>query len=94
GRRYTADEGLALGLAHYSVGAGEGVPLAKELAQKIAANAPLSNYLVVQALGRVSDMSQADGLFVESLATALAQTTPDADEGLRAFLDKRAPKFR
>jgi enoyl-CoA hydratase/carnithine racemase len=39
-------------------------------------------------------MAQSDGLFVESLAAALSQTTPDAEEGLRAFLEKRAPKFR
>jgi enoyl-CoA hydratase/carnithine racemase len=39
-------------------------------------------------------MSQSDGLFTESLAAALSQTTPDAEEGLKAFLEKRAPKFR
>ena len=30
----------------------------------------------------------------ESLAAALVQTTPDAEEGLKAFLEKREPKFR
>lgn len=35
-----------------------------------------------------------EGLFTELLAAALSQTTPDAEEGLRAFLEKRAPKFR
>lgn len=39
-------------------------------------------------------MPQGAGLLTESLAAALSQTTPDAEEGLRAFLDKRAPKFR
>lgn len=94
GRRYDAATGLALGLAHYAVGAGEARPLARELAERIAGNAPFSNYVMVQALGRIADMSSADGLFVESLCTALAQTTPDAAEGLRAFLEKRAPVFR
>ncbi|AXI49004.1 enoyl-CoA hydratase [Sulfitobacter sp. SK012] len=94
GRKYGADEGVALGLAHYSVKEGEALELARSLAGKIARNAPMSNYLMVQAIARINDMSQSDGLFVESLATALAQTTPDAEEGLSAFLEKRAPKFR
>ncbi len=94
GRKYSAREGLALGLAHYAVNADEALPLAHTLAAKIAANAPLSNYLMLNAIARINDMAQSDGLFVESLATALAQSTPDADEGLRAFLEKRPPKFR
>jgi enoyl-CoA hydratase/carnithine racemase len=49
---------------------------------------------MVQALARIEDMSKADGLFTESLCAALSQTTPDAQEGLHAFLEKRAPKFR
>ncbi|EPX85455.1 crotonase/enoyl-CoA hydratase family protein [Salipiger mucosus] len=94
GRKYDADEGLRLGLAHYSVGDGEALPLARELAARIAANAPMSNYFMVNALSRIDDMSRADGLFTESLAAALVQTTPDAEEGLRAFLEKRSPQFR
>ncbi len=94
GRKYGADEGLALGLAHYSVGDGEALGLAEKLAAKISRNAPLSNYLMVQSIARINDMSQSDGLFTESLAAALSQTTPDAEEGLKAFLEKRAPVFR
>lgn len=94
GRKYGADEGVPLGLAHYSVADGGAMDLARTLAGKIARNAPLSNYLMVQSIARINDMSQADGLFTESLAAALSQTTPDAQEGLRAFLEKRAPKFR
>ena len=94
GRRYGAEEGVRLGLAHYAVGEGEAMPLARELATKIAANAPLSNYFMIHAVARVNEMAREDGLFTESLAAALSQTTPDAEEGLRAFLEKRAPKFR
>lgn len=94
GRKYNADEALQLGLAHYSVGEGEAMALAQALAGKIARNAPLSNYFMVQAISRIEDMSKPDGLFTESLCAALSQTTPDAQEGLQAFLEKRAPKFR
>lgn len=94
GRSYGADDGLALGLAHYSVGQGEALPLALKLARKIADNAPFSNYLMIQAIARIGDMSRTDGLFTESMAAAMAQTTDGAHEGLRAFLEKREPDFR
>ena len=94
GRKYSADEGLALGLCHYSVGEGEALDLALKLAHRIAGNAPLSNYIMIQALSRIEDMAKADGLFTESLCAALTQTSPDAVEGLAAFLEKRDPSFR
>ena len=94
GRKYNADEGLALGLTHYSVGEGEALELAKQLAGKVSRNAPVSNYMMIQSISRINDMSQSDGLFTESLVAAMSQTTPDAEEGLKAFLEKRAPKFR
>jgi len=94
GRTYGADEGARLGLAHYAVDAGEALDKALALAERIAQNATLSNYIMIQALARIEDMSKADGLFTESLAAALAQTSPDAEEGLAAFLEKRPPQFR
>lgn len=93
GRKYGAEEGLALGLTHYSVGEGEALPVARKLAAQIASNAPLSNYIMIQAISRIEDMAKADGLFTESLCAALTQTSPHALEGLQAFLQKRDPKF-
>ncbi|TBX18939.1 crotonase/enoyl-CoA hydratase family protein [Nioella sediminis] len=93
GRKYGAEEGLALGLTHYSVGEGEALPMARKLAAQIASNAPLSNYIMIQAISRIEDMAKADGLFTESLCAALTQTSPHALEGLQAFLQKRDPKF-
>lgn len=93
GRKYGADEGLALGLTHYAVGEGEALAMAQDLARKIAANAPLSNYIMIQAIARIEDMAKQDGLFTESLCAALTQTSPDAVEGLQAFLQKRDPSF-
>ena len=93
GRKYNADQGLALGLTHYSVAEGAALEMAIDLAHKIASNAPLSNYIMIQALSRIEDMAKQDGLFTESLCAALTQTSPDALEGLQAFLQKRDPKF-
>ena len=49
---------------------------------------------MIHAISRINDMSRKDGLFSESLCAALTQTSPDAEEGLKAFLEKRAPEFR
>jgi enoyl-CoA hydratase/carnithine racemase len=39
-------------------------------------------------------MSSSDGLWAEALAAAVSQSTEDAIEGMRAFLEKRRPEFR
>ncbi|GAB4360514.1 MAG: crotonase/enoyl-CoA hydratase family protein [Gammaproteobacteria bacterium] len=94
GRRYDAGEGQQLGLSHYLVEPGEAFARAHELARTIAANAPASNYMMMHALPHIENMSMTEGLFTESLAAALAQTSEDAREGMRAFLEKRGTRFR
>jgi enoyl-CoA hydratase/carnithine racemase len=94
GRKYGSEEGLSLGLAHYACGDGEALDLARGLADKIASNAPMSNYLIVNSIHHAGNMASSDALYAESLAAALSQTTEDAAEGLRAFLEKRRPTFR
>jgi enoyl-CoA hydratase/carnithine racemase len=94
GRTYDALEGLVLGLAHYVVPPGEALAKATELARQIAHNSRTVNRLVTTALPRIAKMSEADGLAAESEAAAESQSGPDAEEGLRAFLEKRKPNFR
>ncbi|MFN3295081.1 crotonase/enoyl-CoA hydratase family protein [Caldimonas sp.] len=92
GRVLDAEEAQAAGLSHYLVGEGEGLARAFALAEKVASNAPLSNYAVMQALPRIAELPQAEGLFVEALMSAIAQGDEAAKERVRAFLDKRAAK--
>ncbi len=92
GRVYDAGEGQAAGLSHYVVADGEGLAKAVTLATRIASNAPMSNFAVMHALPRIADQSQSDGLFTESLMAAVAESTPDAQDRLRAFLEGRAGK--
>lgn len=93
GRTYSAEEGYRLGLAHYLAPPGKGLAKAVELALQVAQNSSSVNYLIIQSISRISKMSAEDGLYAESLAAALSQTGPDAEEGLRAFLEKRRPRF-
>ncbi len=92
GRVFDADEGQAAGLSNYLVGDGEGLAKAMALAARIASNAPLSNYAIVQALPRIADLAPSDGLFVESLMSAIAQGDDAAKQRVRDFLEKRAGK--
>jgi enoyl-CoA hydratase/carnithine racemase len=92
GRVLDAQEGLQRGLSQYVVADGAGFAKASELASRIAGNAALSTFAVLQALPRIADLSQSDGLFVESLMAAITQGDDAAKERIRAFLDKRAGK--
>jgi enoyl-CoA hydratase/carnithine racemase len=92
GRVYDAAEGMAIGLSQYVVEAGRGLEKAFALAERIAANAPLSNFAVMHALPRIAAMNQSDGLFVESLMAAIASGDEAAKLRVRAFLEGRAAK--
>ena len=92
GRVFDADEGQAIGISNYRVPDGQGLARALALAEKIAGNAPLSNFAITQALPRIADMPADQGLFVESLMASIAESDDAAKERVRAFLEKRAGK--
>ncbi len=92
GRVFDADEGQQMGLVNYRTADGGGLERGVALAQRIATNAPMSNFAVMHALPRIADQSQSEGLFTESLMAAVAESTPDAQDRLRAFLEGRAGK--
>lgn len=92
GRMLNADEGQALGLSHYVVGKGEGMAKARELALRIAENAPMANYAMVTAIQRISNMSTDDGYYVESLTAAMTQTSPEVSARIASFLNKNKVK--
>ena len=94
GRVYDAQEGHAIGISHYLVQPGEGLAKAFALAERIAANAPLSNFAVMHALPRIAEMAQDEGLFVESLMAAIASGDEAAKLRVRAFLEGRAAKVK
>ena len=93
GRRLDADTGERFGLAHYVVAEGGALLKALELAEIIAGNAVIPNYLIVQAIPRIADMSASDGLWTETIAQALSMTSADPRTGIDAFLGKRKAEF-
>jgi (methylthio)acryloyl-CoA hydratase len=92
GRVLNAEAAERAGLVQYLVPEGQANTTAHELAAKMAAMAPLTVLGVLHALPRIQDMSEPDGLFVESLMAALSQTGPEAATRLAEFVAKWSSK--
>ena len=92
-RTYDAARGLDLGLCHEIVAPGAGLARAIAIAEAAAKHAPLSNYAMVTAIGRINDMSTTDGLFAESLMAGIVQSGPEVAAGLDAFLSKKSSRL-
>ena len=94
GRTLTAREAEAIGFVDHVVPAGQAKMAARELAQAIASNPPLSVRLIKQAVqGAREAPSEAAGV-LEAALFGLAWGSADHDEAVRAFFDKRAPRWR
>ena len=92
GRVYNAQDGERIGLAQYLVPQGQAFDKAFELAQRVAENAPLTNYALMHALPRIAEQPADQGFLTEALMAAIAQSAPEAKDRVRAFLDGRAGK--
>lgn len=92
GRVYDATEGHAVGFSHYLVGQGAGLKHALELARKIAANAPITNFAVLQALPKIAEADPAQGFLLEALMAAVASGSEEAKARMSAFLNGKADK--
>ena len=95
GRVFDADEAHhRLRLTQYLVAPGEGLARALALAGKIARNAPLANYAVLQAIPRIVEQDPQAGLFTEMLMVGVAQGDDEAKRRLRDFLELKKDKVR
>src|SRR5947209_11598423 len=94
GRVYSATEGSSYGFAQYLVEAGGALDKALELAARIAANAPLTNFAVLQALPMIAEANPQTGLLMESLMATVAQSDKEAKRRIRAFLDRKTAKVK
>ena len=94
GRVYSATEGAAYGFAQYLVAEGGALAKAMELAGRIAQNAPLTNFAVLQALPMIAEANPQTGLLMESLMATVAQSDKEAKLRIRAFLDRKTAKVK
>jgi enoyl-CoA hydratase len=94
GRRLTGAEAEAAGLAARCVPDDALHETALDVAREIAARAPLAQRLARECVLRAGDVPLDAGLELEGRAFAVARSSADADEGIAAFREKRAPEFR
>jgi len=85
-------EGASLGFSQYVVENGQKLAKAIELAERIASNAALSNFAVVQALPRIARSDPEAGLLMESLMWAMTTNEGEAKVRIQDFLEKRATR--
>ena len=92
GRVYNAQDGERIGMAQYLVPAGTAFDKAMEIAQRVATNAPLTNYALMHALPRIAEQPADQGFFTEAMMAAIAQSAPEAKQRVRDFLEGKAAK--
>jgi E-phenylitaconyl-CoA hydratase len=93
GRRITADEALRFGLVSRVVADDELLPATLELAQTIAANAPLAIRAILRAVREGAALPLAQGLALERELFCVIRETSDRAEGRTAFREGRPPNF-
>ncbi|OGA50216.1 MAG: hypothetical protein A3F74_16590 [Betaproteobacteria bacterium RIFCSPLOWO2_12_FULL_62_58] len=94
GETIDAAEALALGIVNAMVPPEELMAEAYRLARKIAAGPAVAIQLAKRAIHHNQDVDLRAGLEFETFAQGICRDTEDAKEGVRAFVEKRAPEFR
>ena len=89
-----AQKALELMLVNYVVAPEDVMPRAEEMARKITANAPLSLAAIKEASVKGSEMGLEERVAFAQNKRDEVLATEDAQEGVRAFAEKRAPVWR
>ena len=93
GRQFDADEARNMRLVNRVVPVGELDAAVQDLVDRIARNAPLAIRAVKHALIELAKPEADWDLAAPEAAVALCRTSSDYEEGRRAFMEKRRPRF-
>lgn len=94
GERLDAAKAFRIGLVNKVVPLPELMRTALDLAGTISENPPLALRSVKEALLRSYDLPMEQGLRMEGLLRRIVGETEDAREGVKAFKEKRKPRFK
>ena len=89
-----ANEALRLGIVSKVVPLDKLIPTAMEIAQRIAANAPLAVKALKRLVNQGLDMPLAHALEMDKYMFGLLRDTEDRIEGRKAFQQKRKPEYK
>jgi enoyl-CoA hydratase len=92
-RSYTADEALAVGLVNRVVPKGALLDETERYVADVARNAPLTIRAAKRAIGEVQRAESARDAAAVARLVAACFESEDYAEGVRAFLEKRRPRF-
>jgi enoyl-CoA hydratase len=93
GETIDAKEAHRIGLVNRVVAAADLLSIATAWVRAVMQNAPLAVALTIDAVDRGLEMGTLDGQALEASYFGLLAASADAAEGMRAFLEKRAPTF-
>jgi len=93
GRMFSAPEAFAMGVISEVAPTGQALPRAIEIAREIAAMAPISVMQIKEIVNAGLNAPLDTALMLERKALLVQFATSDQKEGMRAFLEKRKPKF-
>jgi enoyl-CoA hydratase len=88
-----AAEAYRIGLVNTVTTVDELIPEATGMMKTILSNGPLAVALCIEAIDHGLEMSLDEGLVLEANHFGLLASTEDMTEGMKAFLEKRAPVF-
>jgi enoyl-CoA hydratase/carnithine racemase len=94
GRRVGAEEAKAVGLVNHLVPAGQARPKATEIAETIARNGPIAVRQAKKAIAWGSETDLETGMILAIEAYNTTVNTEDRLEGVRAFNERRPPRFQ
>jgi E-phenylitaconyl-CoA hydratase len=94
GEAIDAETAARWGLVNRVVPTGGLLDAARQVAAKIAANAPLAVQAAKELAVRAREMPLGSGLRLEQIVNRVLQFTEDAVEGPKAFAEKRPPDFK
>jgi len=94
GKQIDAEEALRIGMITELVEPERLMPAARELAEALLQNGPLALRAAKQAVLQGLDGTLDEGLKLELGLFGELLLTEDADEGPKAFAEKRAPQYR
>jgi enoyl-CoA hydratase len=89
----SGERAYQLGLASELVETGQALLRAKEIAAQVAQMPPKALAAIKRVLGQGADLPLDAALALENREFLLLFGTADQKEGMRAFLDKRSPRF-